>query len=529
MKKYNQTPFIYPDYIVQVLNQLMASGVQNKSNILNKRADIVNILYNQFNNFPITEQVYTMMWGWINRMLAAGHGEWIKQYWGTANQYCTFKLEYSPKGSSKENFCEFHIMVCVLLFYKERYDILRHSLTFTNSLPARFPLIPSSFAQIFHVYENLSEKNQHMYLLKYHMFGSYEGAGEENKIEGLLIDYLALLMIRLYGVNDYNITFSDPLGLPVMGKTIEENGYKIDMANILRSHLEKISNDKIRACDLNPEWKEKAHELIQEYINGCKQQIQSLNENYDVSKEKSAYIKDDLKAAVSDHAPHLPTLGAEEQKKQKNGDLEFTASQTIELDERLILDNHSSISSNLGEALINSLNSQIEQFYCYQFLLNSAIKTFVIPYRDFSKALKRLSLSSEYAILAMGVPSYFFDETEGFTRGADYTISYDKSPVYCIPSNNEVSILIMKEKDIPRYAFRKLTEGLNIDEKEIESKNHLFSNIDEIAKDKLVLTVKQGYVIQMPSPLRYIRLRIAYQLESDNMLTTKVQSIKNYI
>ena len=166
MKNNNKPLFIYPDYIVQVLNQLMEDSVKNQNGILCKRTDIVEILYNQFNDFPITEQVYRMMWSWVNKMLDAGHYDWIKQYWNIANQYCTFKLEYSDKKDAKNNFLEFHIMVCVLLFYKENYRLLQHVFNFTNTLPAKYPLIPSTFSQIFHVYEELSEKNKRMYLLK---------------------------------------------------------------------------------------------------------------------------------------------------------------------------------------------------------------------------------------------------------------------------------------------------------------------------------------------------------------------------
>ena len=98
MKNNNKPLFIYPDYIVQVLNQLMEDSVKNQNGILCKRTDIGEILYNQFNDFPITEQVYRMMWSWVNKMLDAGHYDWIKQYWNIANQYCTFKLEYSDKA-----------------------------------------------------------------------------------------------------------------------------------------------------------------------------------------------------------------------------------------------------------------------------------------------------------------------------------------------------------------------------------------------------------------------------------------------
>lgn len=513
----------YPDYIVQVLNQLMEDSVKNKNGILCKRTDIVEILYNQFNDFPITEQVYRMMWSWVNKMLDAGHYDWIKQYWNIANQYCTFKLEYSDKTAAKNDFFEFHIMVCVLLLYKKNYRLLQHVFNFTNTLPAKYPLIPSTFSQIFHVYEDLSEKNKRMYLLKYHMSSIFKGAGEENKIEGLLVNYLAMLMIRLYDVNDYNITYSHPLAIPATGSTVEENDYKIELINILIERITRITDNQIKACGLCTENNQQdAVLLLKQYRNQCLQKIYKLQQNSEISKDKQKFIKESLIKAVTDYKPRLPQSSSQE---VKENDKEFIASQSVELDKRQIFNSYSVISSNLGETLINALNSQVEQFYCYQFLLNSAIKTYTIPYRDISKAMKRLSISSEFVLLAMGIPSYFFDEIEGFTRESN-AILYKKSVVYEIPSNNETSILIIKKEDLPCYKFRKLA---NTTLTEIESTRYLFSNIDYITKENLVLVVKQGFSIYIPQKLRYIRLRVAYHLESDDMLIEKVEPIKNNI
>ena len=523
MKNNNKPLFIYPDYIVQVLNQLMEDSVKNQNGILCKRTDIVEILYNQFNDFPITEQVYRMMWSWVNKMLDAGHYDWIKQYWNIANQYCTFKLEYSDKKDAKNNFLEFHIMVCVLLFYKENYRLLQHVFNFTNTLPAKYPLIPSTFSQIFHVYEELSEKNKRMYLLKYHMSRVYEGTGEENKIEGLLVDYLAMLMIRLYDVNDYNITYSNPLAIPATGNTVEENDYKIELTNILIERIKRVTDNQIIACGLCAENNQKvAVELLEQYRNQCFQKIDKLQQNSEISKDKLKFIKKSLIKSVTDYKPRLPQSSSQE---AEENDKEFIASQSFELDKRLIFNSYSVISSNLGETLINALNSQVEQFYCYQFLLNSAIKTYSIPYRDISKAMKRLSISSEHVLLTLGIPSCFFDEIGGFIR-ENNAILYKKSVVYEIPSNNETSILIMKKEDLPCYKFRKLA---NTNLTEIELTRHLFSNIDYITKENPVLTVNQGFSIHIPQKLRYIKLRVAYHLESDDMLIEKVEPIKNDI
>ena len=48
-------------------------------------------------------------------------------------------------------------------------------------------------------------------------------------------------------------------------------------------------------------------------------------------------------------------------------------------------------------------------------------------------------------------------------------------------------------------------------------------------KENPVLTVNQGFSIHIPQKLRYIKLRVAYHLESDDMLIEKVEPIKNDI
>lgn len=135
-------------------------------------------------------------------------------------------------------------------------------------------MIPSTFSQIFYIYEELSEKNKRMYLLNYHMSMVFEGAGEENKIEGLLVNYLALLMIRLYDVNDYNITYSNPLDTPATGNTIEENDNKIELANILIERIKRITDDQLKECGLSTMKNQRVVvDLLKQYIAQCSQKI----------------------------------------------------------------------------------------------------------------------------------------------------------------------------------------------------------------------------------------------------------------
>ena len=506
----------------------MERSVEDKDGLLCKNTDIISVLYNQFNDFPVTEQVYTLMWKWLYKMAEVGHDDWLQRYWNVANQYYMFKLEYGDKLEAKNRFREFHIMACTLLLYKERYKALIHAMTFTNTFPPQYPLIPSTFADIFQTYNELSVKNQEIYLAKYSMDEVFIGAGEEHKIEGLLADYLVLLLVRLYTIDDYNVTLSNPLEMPETDHIIEGNDYRDALIDNLERHLNKLSESQIESCRLDSKQKAKVSELLDSYKEKCNGANKELEEKAAVSEEKRQAVKDDLISASSQIILSLPLYDEEEV--NENNWHTFIACQQIILDKRQILDCYGDISSNLGEAVIKALHLQMQRFYSMQFLLNSAVKSLTIPYCDLERILKKLSLTSGYSMLMMGVSSSLFDEIKGFIR-KENKIYYGKSCVYDVPySSSNPAILIMKNSDVPCCNYKEIaSDKLEKGEQEINPSNHLYANIDAISKENQTLTVKQCLGVFIPHPLRYIRLRIAYQLEPDDMIVSRIEPINHYL
>lgn len=504
----------------------MERSAEDKDGWLCKNTDIISVLYNQYNNFPVTEQIYTWMWKWIYNMTEAGQDGWLKRYWNVANQYYMFKLKDSDNFELRERFMEFHIMVCVLLFSKERYKVLNHVFTFTNTYPPQYPLVPSTFNDIFQTYIELSVKNQRMYLMKYSMDEIFIGADEEHKIEGLLTDYLALLLVRLYTVNDYNVTHSNPLAMPETDNTIENNDYKIFLINNLKNHLNRLSEKRIKSCLFDYEFKIKAFKLLDEYKQKCTYVNDELEKNAKVSDQKKLAIRNDLINASYQIALSLPMC---DKVVDENDWHKLMAYQQITLDKCQILDCYRDISSNIGKTMIKALHIQMQHLYGKHFLLNSATISLVAPYCDLEQILKRLSLTSNYSLLMIGISSSLFDEVKGFIR-KENKIYYDKSCVYDVPYNNNPAILIMKNDNVPCCSFKEIPYGeLEKDEQEIDPFNHLYSNIDSISKENLTLSVKQCLGVFNPFPLRYFRLRIAYQLESDDRILSRIKPINHYL
>lgn len=520
----------YPDYIIASLHQLMESSMSADKGRLRDDASVVSLLYNTFNDYPITPQVYSLLWSWLLRKVRAGHDNWVKHYWSQANQYYTFKLEHARNTEfvvvQKEAFKEFHLMVGVMLLHYEKHDVLKYIFSFSNTLPPKYPLILGTFQEIFHTYVKLSKLNERMYLLKYSVSEVFCGAGEEKKIESYLANYIALLFIRLVDVQDYNITYSNPLELPSIptDANVDNLSDITERIRFLSSRIQSTPIDLIKNCGISKEGVHTALQLMHDYEEVCTSEIVTVSQRIRISEDKRKIIRQSLIESSHRFSPYLP--------KFNGGNLPvaetYNAQQILKLDDRLILDKYGYISSNTGEALINALNVMAQHQYCMQFLYNSAVYSVGVPYPDLSKALEMLSLTPDYAILAMGMSYFMFKEIKGFNiKGND--IDYKGCKVYDIPSNREQSFIIMRASDVPTISIAKVPTQLDNDEGEIDTDSHLYSNIDILTEQNLELKVKMAFEFHCPDFLRYVRIRVAPQLESDPKILQNIKSVNEYL
>lgn len=518
----NREPYYYPEYIVNALRRIVTLSTDGNHSLLSRGTSIINVLYNQYNDYPITDQVYQIIWRWINLMADKKEEDWLRMYWGVASQYFSFKLKYTDDDKVREKFIEFHTMVGVLLLHKECYVALKHALFFTNSMPANYPLIQNTFTSIFNHYKTLSKRNENMCLMKYQMSSIFEGAGDESKIESLLLKYCSLLMIRLWSVNDYNITYSNPIALPSPGDTIQENNHIITIITIMKNNINDISNELIASLSLRKDGKAKATELLSQYEVECKERNKKIENNPRVDQNKIKDIKEKLIEEAHNINFKIQELGIEDRDERS-----LTLRQEVQLDEYSILSGYDYISSNLEEVLIASLLHQLYYNYRIQFLMNSPISSITIPYIDMGKALEALDLDHSYAIITMGINNSFFSETEGFNCDDSNQYLYGESKVYQIPAPDS-SIVIMKENELPFFKSRNDNEGLDGDMQLLDRDTNLYSNIDKLSDKLRILKVAQCYNLYVPKKLRYIRIKISYNLTSDLMLLNKIQPINKY-
>lgn len=275
---------------------------------------------------------------------------------------------------------------------------------------------------------------------------------------------------------------------------------------------------------MNEPGRTKALRLLDAYKQACKDKISELNATHNVSERKRALLKQSLIETSKKCLPYLPKHTANDSGVQE----EYVVSQTLQLDERLILDKYDYISSNTGEALVNALNTMVQQAYCRQFLYDSAVHSVDVPYPDLAKALERLNLTPDYAILEMGISFFTLKEIKEFDVQSD-KIEHKGCRVFEIPANLEQSFIIMRKQDVPTYSISSEPSEVGPAEVEIEEENHLYSNIDSIEGDNPQLSARKAFILYQPERMRYVRIRVVARLESDPKILQNIKSINEYV
>ncbi|MGL5561671.1 MAG: hypothetical protein ACRDCN_03480, partial [Tannerellaceae bacterium] len=188
---------------------------------INKGSSILNLLI--FNNSEVAETSYSCLWRNLLVQLHYKRDEWIMEYWTVAsqkydltmNKVSTFDINedtgvnYTEKEVFKndklrDEFLEFHIMLCAMLVQQGKYNLIEQILSFTQSQPETYPLIPSKMDEIIDLFQKLHKKihfNPFYFEQRYQMPNMY--GITQGKILSAASCYLAILVYRLYSINWY--------------------------------------------------------------------------------------------------------------------------------------------------------------------------------------------------------------------------------------------------------------------------------------------------------------------------------------
>lgn len=483
--------------------------------------------------YPFSDEEFGHIWKTVDLVIQSGNENFVSSYWTFADQYYRFVLKgYSadhPKDKEVQQFhnryLEQHTMLGALLLFNKRYGLLKSIMYFSNTFPPQYPLVPSSFTDIHASIVSLCKLTQYSIEIahRYSMIGMTQDANSDNEILSAAYQYHAILLVRLFTINDYFV-YSQSKAIPeVPFDKIEDIEKDIRITNRLISEVNKMySPDSLKECLTEVPDKDEVLSLLEGYLSNCKTKIEEIKNIHKIDYTKIEYIRKNLLDAAKRTLclPQKADVGTVGEKIiTLSPDIQWSFPISSEIVETGTYTN----ASNLPELIIGQLNEQLWNAYSSIFMRTQSVADFDIDFKDIKHALDRLGIDSEYAVISLGVYLGTFDQIYS-KEGEPFEweggkMFYNKARVFSIPSSAQ-SMIVLLNNHVPYCSVgHSSEEQLHAIDDEIG----LYSNIDTITIEnaQIQLRTKLCLNLNYVENLHFIRLNIKYKsdrgLEIDNI------------
>lgn len=507
----------------KMFRELYKQHSKRDNHFFSNRNLIVSYFFSPEEQIFLSEEEYIYIWQTVDAVVHADNESWVYNYWTYANQYYMFTLDHYSKDEElklqQKRFKEQHFMIGALLTYNHKYVLLKRLMYFSNALPPTYDLVPSSFNLIILQLKSLIEKKDMPIELtkRYLMIGAPQDVSSDGFILSYTYKYASLLLIRLFTVNDWNITYSNPMGLPEISSdyTVEDLNEEVYMMNRLKHNISSWFEEKDAIRQTIGEGRvvvDDVLNLCDEYIEKCKKQIETLDKLMEVDPEKQEYIKSHLLSALKDYPLALPIFGDintdDYERKIINNYVKF------QIDKKILKVGTNVNASNLPDVIVGHLNELAYKAYNYLFLIQSSVRNVRIAYKDIERVLDVIGVNKELVVLSLGV--YLGNYEALYGKDDDKFVdmdgfrTYKDCNIYSIPSTQQ-SIVVMQKSDIPFVKEEKLEDDKGLEQ--IDEEGFFYSNIDSIkdlSEEVQYLIVDRGLYLYSKKRFRYIRLNVDY-------------------
>lgn len=209
---------VYPFDLCYVTNEIINTTIKSKNSKLkpleHRAASNIWLIGESFKFAKISASTYT--WIWRNLVTASTQKSLIASYWSSASQYYNYsnsntsynfkidKIEDINEDDNnqlsleKQSFLELNYALGGLLFYQNEYGTLNYIITFSQSQPPTYPLLPNTMDEIFYWFEHFS--NEYKFRkqpIEYkYFFPEIDNLGVSANISHNICLYISILFIR---------------------------------------------------------------------------------------------------------------------------------------------------------------------------------------------------------------------------------------------------------------------------------------------------------------------------------------------
>lgn len=458
------------------INETLCRDVQGPFSLHNQNYILTSQIEFRIN---ISEAAYRHLWRNLRVQIFYNRDEWIMAYWKTASQTMRKFPDIHSNTDSEESkqeylFLEFHIMLCAILLQHGKYQLLRLMLSFTQSEPPSYPLVPSKIRDIIGVFKRILMDD-------YKYLGYYEGrypmgdmdASSRGKIVGAVFRYLALLVYRMYIIRwDYgHRQILTPGSLP---ETLAE----------LRELKDNMETFRRWVIELNNDIESSLKEVFEDYAKGIKDKKAQFNHD-EILEPKEVFNK--MIKAIDSKMEELrsstpldeSTVGGEINELRENmrrimcpyGDLLMLREWAENIDEGYDLgssvvmpfDNAAFMASSdvsyfgISESVGESLIQEFYRLFAASFFREPLVLDYKIPSDRLFEAIDKLQLNDTHYVMSFEVYwDYHVDRVEGFSKEQENQYLYKNVKILSLKCPSEPfsqTIYVMKYDDRPFVRF----------------------------------------------------------------------------
>lgn len=476
---------------VSRINEFLSKGESKPISVNNGNSILTSLIWR---DSVVSETTYRYLWRNLRIQMFYNKDEWIMEYWKTASQKIVFFMKpihqyiYDEDGKpytqeeieenqkQRENFMEFHIMLCAMLIQEKKYRLLELMLSYTQSEPPSYPLVPSSLSDIIDAFNRINHNNfiNPFYYESRYQMPNMHGI-TEGKIVGAANCYLALLAYRIYVIR-WNYGYESVLNTGALPNTLSELNTLKDNLDVFKWWLEQIKDNKdllnvVHFTSFDKEIEEKAkiynkaNLLPPNELASCMQEeihkkMEKLRTALPLSEEKIDSEEHELTGnIIRAMAPYGDLLG---RRFSQNKCYNLNSSVTMPFPNTAFLNNPDVGHAGIAGCMSSYMLHNFQHMFASSFYAEHCQTDYSLSSEDLFKAIDRLNLNEQHYIIAFGL---YFDIYIGtiteLKKETDRKYSYKGIQILSLECSTEFysqMVYVMRFEDRPFLDFHEPTE-----------------------------------------------------------------------
>lgn len=514
---------------------------RNSSSFFIADTTIVSLFYNIIDQHYMSQGLRDMIWRMVSEVSLSGNKEWIVAYWGIAEQYArSLKYNRIPKTETEaKQLCkeimmmkEFHAAVGGMLIKYGKAKWLRDLLFFTNTQPASYPLLSNTFADVMDMIERLESRLRYPYLWTmqkhYLMHGVQNGVDTDADIVRYVEMFIAVEYLRLWHIN-YNGEYREPLGMLTEGNDAEENEKYLDLLECLQWCVNDVYDRNLNnTLNFHRPTKREAKEFINANVQIFKDKLEWINEHPEIDVDKRLKIIENVKKA----AKEWKEAGDDVINTRFTEVQHFVRTMPHKFPKEYLLKNYSLSVASFGAEAVEGLKFYFSSVLPSFLIMRQATKNYTIAYEHIGEALRRLTLSDAYVILALGFNySSYFEINKQYSAETvckDDIWSFNGASFHDMLGRGESSLVIMRKDDVPMADI--VENNTDKDAELITDSMPIYSNIRKVDEETYMNVFYRIYVdVHYPKDMKFVKIVIPNVFTSNRYDLDKVKQIDELI